>query len=185
MLSRILEEKKDAIARRWLELSTEAYPPETTGFLQREKDPFANPAGHLYRVAAPILAGALGQEELDRETLRILDDLMRIRSLQDFTAGEAVGVILLLRQAVLELSSSGQTGSEDMLPELLRKTDRLVMAAVDAFVACRERMYQARLHERERHQASLLKRVLKASNAPGEMHPQHTPGSARKDRPLQ
>ncbi|HHQ47374.1 MAG TPA: hypothetical protein ENK19_00640 [Acidobacteria bacterium] len=165
MLQRLLEENGEAIARKWVELVLATYPGEARGFLHNEGDPFANPVGRTVREAAPLLVEALAADELGREASQRLRELMRIRSVQDLTASEAVGVVPLLRRAVLDIAGPEvEAGGPGAAAELAERTERLLLAAFEAFTESRERLYEARLHERDRHRASLMaraERVLK------------------------
>lgn len=157
MLTRILREKEDLIAGSWADMVISTYPEETAGFLNREKDPFANPMGQLIREAAPVLVRALDSGKPDREAVEVLDRLMRLRSVQDWSAGQAVGIVHLLRRAVLK--EAGGSLDRELLLELVERVEQLSLRAFDIFTACREQLYEVRLHERDRHHASLLKRA--------------------------
>ena len=160
MLDRVLEGRQEEIAERWVELVFASYPQETSRFLEREKDPFANPVGRLVREAAGPLVAALGADRPGPEAMRHLDALMRLRSVQDVTAGDAVGVVGLLRRAVLDVlgDEGGELGAAGML-ELSERVERLLLAAFEVFTACREQLYEVRARELARRQASLLRRA--------------------------
>ncbi len=160
MLDRVLEGRQEEIAERWVELVFASYPQETSRFLEREKDPFANPVGRLVREAAGPLVAALGADRPGPEAMRHLDALMRLRSVQDVTAGDAVGVVGLLRRAVLDVlgDEGGELGAAGML-ELSERVERMLLAAFEVFTACREQLHEVRARELARRQASLLRRA--------------------------
>lgn len=160
MLNRVLEGRQDEIAGRWVELVFASYPQETSRFLEREKDPFANPVGRLVREAAGPLVAALGSDRPGPEAMRHLDALMRLRSVQDVTAGDAVGVVGLLRRAVFDVlgDEAEELGAADVL-ELSERVERLLLLAFEVFTACREQLYEVRARELARRQASLLRRA--------------------------
>ncbi len=160
MLDRLIEANGEAIARRWVERAFETYPAETAAFLGREEDPFANPAGAMVREAAPALVGALASGEVGPEVRQRLGELMHLRSVQDLTAPEAVAIVLALRRAVADVAGEELDAlGTDGVAELADRTDRLLLAAFEAFVESRERLHEARLRERDRHRASLIARA--------------------------
>jgi len=164
MLNQVLKDREKKIERRWVELVFSTYPQETVRFLEREKDPFANPVGRLVREAAASLVNALGEEQPGPEVLRHLDALIRLRSVQDVTAGNAVRVVALLRRAVLDVlgEKTEALGTAGVL-ELSERVERLLLAAFEIFTACREQLHKVRARELARRQASLLRRLERLS----------------------
>jgi len=158
MLARILQGKEDAIAKRWVELASATYPRETTVFLKGERDPFANPVGKMLRDASRPLVRALSEDRYELESLEGLVELMRLRSVQDMTAAQAVGIVPLLRSAVIDVVGD-RFDTAGAVEELGKRIERLMLVSFDAFVISRERMYEIRMAERERHSASLLRRA--------------------------
>jgi len=170
MLAEILEGKEDAIAKRWVELASATYPRETTLFLKGERDPFANPVGKMLRDASRPLVLALSEDRADLEFLEGLVELIRLRSVQDMTAAQAVGIVPLLRSAVTEVVGDRIDAAGDgAVEELGKRIERLMLVSFDAFVISRERLYEIRMAERERHSASFLRRaerVIAGSETP-------------------
>jgi len=169
MLSGILKGSEDAIAERWIELVFETYPHETSGFLRRERDPFSNPVGRMLREAARPLVGALIEDRAEMELLEDLAELMRLRSVQDISAAQAVAIVPLLRSAVMDVAGSRiEAVGSPAMEELGTRIERLMLVSFDAFVMSRERLYEIRMAERERHTASLLRRAERVLAGPGE-----------------
>jgi len=162
MLAGILKGKEEAIAGRWIELVCRTYPQETTQFLEVERDPFSNPVGRMLREAAGPLVRALLDDGPDGDFPDGLAELMRLRSVQDMTAAQAVGIVTMLRKAVMDVAGDSiQSGGTPAMEELGRRIEELMLVAFDAFVLSRERLYEIRIAERERHTASLLRRAEK------------------------
>src|SRR5450759_300599 len=84
-LSTLLSQKKSAILGRWLTMIYDSYPPETAIFLRKEKNRFDNPAGYRISEGLEGLYGALLQEMERDQVLTYLDEIIRIRALQNFT----------------------------------------------------------------------------------------------------
>jgi hypothetical protein len=78
-----------------------------------------------------------------------LDQLIRIRAVQEFTPSQAVAPLLELKTAVRQVFSA-DNACRNLLTELLpfdREVDRMVLQAFDVYVDCRERLYRARIRE--------------------------------------
>lgn len=162
MLAEILQGREEAVAERWIKLVFERYPRETAQFLEVERDPFSNPVRRMLQDAAGPLVQALVGESAGSALAEGLAELMRLRGVQDMSAAEAVAIVPLLRDAVMEVAGAEvHAGGAGAVEELGRGIERLMLVSFDAFVLSRERLYEARLAERERHNASLLRRAQK------------------------
>ena len=160
MLRGILEGKETTIAERWIELVCATYPRETAVFLEGDRDAFSNPVGRMLREMAQPLVRALVEDRADPETIENLAELMRLRSVQDMGPAEAVGVAPLLRRAVMDVAGDRvKAAGTAAVEELGIRVERMMMLSFDAFVMSRERLYEIRIAERERHTASLLRRA--------------------------
>jgi len=99
-LTRALAARKDAIVAGWLSRTLESYPERNRRFLLQERDAFRNPAGHAFREALPaLLDELLGAMDCARIEA-LLDGIVRIRAVQDFTAGQAVAFVFLLKKVI-------------------------------------------------------------------------------------
>ncbi len=146
-----LKARGEAIARRWCELVFETYPDQTVHFLNAERDPFRNPVGatissEIGSLCEALLEGA-GEERLRPH----LDAVIRIRNVQDFGAGQAVGFVFLLKRAVREeLGASEAAGLSDALTELDGRIDRAALLGFDCYAACKEQLNRIRFDEMKR-----------------------------------
>jgi hypothetical protein len=152
---------RDAVIRRWLASTLGSYPSLSLRFLSGERDRFRNPVGHAVREALPVLLeellGGMNEERISP----MLDQIVRMRAVQDFTASQAVGFVFSLKDAVRQEDPAGLT------PQLERRIDQMALLAFDLFVACRDRMNEIKLSE-ARRSTYLLDRV-RASQPDGEM----------------
>jgi hypothetical protein len=99
-LGKILEKKKPAVLKKWLGEIFDTYPADTSRFLKGERDMFANPVGHTITANAErILAGLIKGD--DPQSLSVhLEQIMRIRAVQDFTPSGAVSFIAHLKKVI-------------------------------------------------------------------------------------
>jgi hypothetical protein len=170
----ILAAKRHAIIQEWLARTARTYPEHMSRFLLQERDPFRNPVGHTLREGLPVLLdGLLGGA--DAATVEsVLDGIVRIRAVQDFTPAQAVAFIFLLKPVIRDARSGpphpscapwkgGEEKGEGVAPvealaALDARVDELALLAFDLFMRCRERMSEIRVGEARRRVGLLLKR---------------------------
>ena len=170
-LAEALAAKKDAIVKEWLARTLQTYPEHTSRFLAQEKDPFRNPIGHTVREALPALFDELlGNMDAARLT-PVLDGLVRIRAVQDFSAGQAVAFLFVLKR-VLRDAVGGQlqwVPDGEGLAVLEARIDEMALLAFDLFMRCRERLYEIRVNEARRRMVlpERMQRMRTATQARG------------------
>jgi hypothetical protein len=157
----LLREKEAAIAERWLGDALGVYPPDAAALFRREKDPFANPVGCALRTGTrAILEGLAGGADV--ETLgRGLEDIIRMRAVQELSPSQAVSFVFLLKDAVrAELQKElGDPGLASEMAKLDAQVDRLALLALDLYVRCRERVYELRVNEVKRGVSSVVEMI--------------------------
>lgn len=159
-LQELLTDRKAAIIEKWFEAVLETYPEDSSRFLEKQRDPFRNPVGHTMRRG---IEGVFGELLGDLDYGRVsafLDEIIRIRAVQDFTPSQAVSFILLLKGVIREeLLKNGEKAPWDELPALESKIDRLLLFSFDIFVGCREKIYEIKANELRRMTFRLLQRA--------------------------
>jgi hypothetical protein len=151
-LMEALAAKKDAIVQEWLARTLQNYPEHTCRFLAKEKDPFRNPVGHTLKEAFPALFDQL-IGGMDATTITpFLDGIVRIRAVQDFTAGQAVAFLFLLKKVVREALQDEirRRPDGDGLAAVDGRIDEMALLAFDLFMKCRERIYEIKANEAKR-----------------------------------
>jgi len=150
---------------------------EASATFGRGRDPFANPVGHVLREGTRGIVSAL-VDDVDAETIRRhLNDMVRIRAIQEFTPSQALAFVFRLKDAVwTELGSVVKDpGLGDQLRELDRRIDRIGLGAFDSYVACREQVFDLRVNEVKRSVAWAVERLNRrdaeaaGSRPPGEV----------------
>jgi hypothetical protein len=160
-LRQLLLEKREAIARKWLEGVLATYPGDSPAVFAREKDPFANPVGHSLRVGTErildVLLDGTDMAEI-RESLR---EIMKIRAVQQFAPSEAVAFVFGLKEVVRAEAGAAAVDSQfsKELAELDAQIDRIALAAFDSYVECREQIYQLRINEVKRQVSWIVGKV--------------------------
>jgi hypothetical protein len=160
--------KKSAIVNEWLVQTLRTYPEQTSRFLSQEMDPFRNPVGHSLREALPALVDRLIADSDTATLSRLLDPILRIRAVQDFSAGKAVAFIFLLKRVMREAlrdEVNKDTGGES-LAAMEARIDEMALLAFDVFMKCREQIYEIKTSEAKRR-LFVLERMHGANNGAG------------------
>lgn len=160
-LKGLLNEKKSKVLARWLDAVMETYPIDNTGFLKKREDRFANPVGYAFGQGLESILEALLEEKDLAEGLPFLDDIIKVRAVQDFTPSQAMNFIFMLKKVVREeLKQEIRQGQID--EELLSfefKIDDLALFAFNIYVKCREQLNQLKVDELKRMTFTLLKKA--------------------------
>jgi len=160
-LKDLINGKKSVILEKWFDAIIETYPTDTTGFLKKKQDQFANPVGHtISKGIEDILEVLLGEKELP-EDFPFLNDIIRVRAIQDFTPSKAMTFIFLLKKVVREALEKEirQNQIYDALLRFESKIDDLALFAFNIYVKCREQLYELKTDELKRMTYTLLKKA--------------------------
>lgn len=144
---------------RWFQLILETYPADTSRFLKQEKDRFINPVGYTISQEIEALYDELLQEMNSDKLAACLDNIIRIRAVQDFPPSQTIAFIFLLKKAIREELAS-EIAENRVLEELLKfesKIDKLVLLALDIYMKCREKVFEIRVNEAKAERERVLK----------------------------
>ena len=162
-------DRKTALARRWLNETLDTYPADTSNFLKREKDRFANPVGQTLADGTRVIVDQLLAEQTDHDEVRsALASMLRIRSVQDFAPSEAVSFVFLLKAAVREElgTEAREKARLAELAEFDRKIDELALLAFDLYAESRQKIYEIRVSDVKRQVSGLMRRLNLDVDAP-------------------
>jgi len=159
-LEDLLLEKKTAITAKWLEKTLATYSQDASVFFKKVKNQFANPVGQTLSSGLEAIYKTL-LEKMDAEKLcSHLEEVIKVRSVQDFTPSRAVVFIFMLKEAIREILKDELKDQKvlSQLAEFELKIDQLALFAFDLFVKTREKMYELRVNEVKRQVSTLMKR---------------------------
>ena len=161
-LEDLLKQKASRIQKRWFDLIIETYPADSQRFLRKQKDRFANPVGSTLSRAVEILYHEL-LHGMDSEKVNTsLDEIVRIRAVQDFSPARAMAFMFLLKKALKE--ELGQEIKENAaaweeLLALESRVDEMALRGFDLYMNCRERIYEIRAKEAKNQVSRLLQKA--------------------------
>jgi hypothetical protein len=173
-LEDLLTEKRSAIIKKWRERIIESYPENTQRFLKKEKDQFSNPVGMVIKSETEILFDELTTEgDLGRASSS-LDNLIRVRAIQDFKPSQAVAFVLQLKSIIREEMGKHalENGSLGELEALENRIDKAALLAFDIYTECRQKIYELRVNEVKNQVGRLLERANLVCEIP-DTSPEH------------
>jgi hypothetical protein len=172
-LETFLSEKKPALVEKWFNLILATYPADTSNFLKNQKDRFTNPVGHtIFTGIEKIIDELVQGVDLDRVS-PFLDNILRVRAVQDFTPSQAIAFIFSLK-AVIREELAGDKNlvlSCDELHKLDSRIDSLALASFDIFEKCREKLYEIKADELRRMTFRLVQRANELGGEPDAVPP--------------
>ena len=146
-LTEALANKKKEILTLWIERTLDSY--ASPGFFKNSKDPFANPVGSNISAGLTALFELLVAKAEIQAFASPLDQVVRIRAVQDFTPAQALAPFLELKWVVKQVFS-GDKKTQPLLQALDGldcEIDRMALTAFNVYSECREQLYQNRIRE--------------------------------------
>ena len=143
----LLAPKKKAIVQKWIDQVLDSYgSPE---FFKTQKDRFANPIGSTISRGLQNLFVILVEERELGEAAKPLEEIIKIRAVQEFSPSSAVFFVYLLKDIVREEMSKEQNREEVLgtLSVLDSRIDKVALMAFDFYMDCRERLHRIRVNE--------------------------------------
>ncbi|MDD2464990.1 MAG: RsbRD N-terminal domain-containing protein [Desulfobulbus sp.] len=146
-LKEALAGKKKAILALWIERTLDSY--ISPGFFKKSTDPFANPVGSNISKGLTQIFEGLVEGKGGEVYAKPLDQVVRIRAVQEFTPAQAIAPILELKWVIKQIFSADKATQALLggLDHLDCEIDRIALAAFDIYSECREQLYRNRVAE--------------------------------------
>ena len=146
-LSETLQEKKKQIHSVWVDRTLDSY--TSSGFFKKSLDTIANPTGANIRDGLSSILDLLLDGADPEKYSKPLDQVIRIRAVQDFSPSQAVVPFLELKWIIRQILNDNKKTRHltQELVELDCDVDRLALAAFDTYTECREQLFQVRIKE--------------------------------------
>jgi hypothetical protein len=160
-LEDLLTKNRAPILDKWFQIVLKAYPADTRGFLKKQRNRFANPVGRTISEGMEALFEELLHGADPAKISNFLDNIMKIRAVQDLSPSKAVGFIPHLKNVVREVLGD-QIGQRRMFESLLEfesRVDDMTLLAFESYMKCREKLYEIKANELRRRTAGLLKKT--------------------------
>lgn len=160
-INHLLLEKKAVIIKKWFDLILKTYPSDTANFLRSHTNRFSNPVGHTISRAIEGLFEELLQGTDSNRIASCLDNIIRIRALQELTPSRALAFIFILKKVIRE-ELAKEIREHNLFKELLileSKVDDIANTSFDIFMKCREKLYELKAREARNLTIRILKRM--------------------------
>ena len=160
-LVNILSDKRSAIIKKWRDVIVDTYPSDTQRFIRKEKDQFANPVGNIISKDVETLYDELIKDGDNDKIMSCLENIIRIRAVQDFRPSQAIGFVLQLKGLIREAlgPKAPLNGFSAEFQALENRIDDIALLAFDIYSQCRQKIYEIRVNEVKNHLGKLLKRA--------------------------
>ena len=149
MLQQFLEQNKETIIAKWIEEIIDTYEPEMIKFLHKENNQFANPVRNTIITSANnIYAAIIDRKQIDK-SFPGLEDLIKLRAVQDFSPSHAVLFMFQLKNIInntVEISDQFEISIKQLI-EFNNYLDTLIQIAFDVYTDCRSKIYELRIKE--------------------------------------
>ena len=152
MIKELVINKKPSIIENWVKLIIETYPPETSKFLRSQKDRFSNPVGYAITSCAENIFDEIINENNIERIKNSLNDIIKIRAVQNFLPSNAVEFVIFLKKVIREELKEfyeGKTLQEFL--QLESRIDRVALIAFDLYMEAKEKIFQIRVNEVKSH----------------------------------
>lgn len=163
-LEKLLSEKKSTIISRWFEAVLESYPSDTSNFLREQKNQFSNPVGSTILAGIDSVFNELLSEGSLEKMTPFLDNIIRIRAIQDFTPSQAVAFMFSLKKVIRD-ELAGEEYNFAELQSFENRVDSLALLSFDIFMKCREKLYDIKANELR----NMTFRLVQRANKSGEV----------------
>lgn len=161
-IEKLLSEKRSTIINKWRSLIISSYPTDTQRFLKKEKNRFANPVGQTIAEDVEVLYDALTTGVDTDKISSSLDNIIRIRAIQNFKPSKAVGFVLQLKKLIRDEMGTDSTEGNVLQREIETIEERIENAALlafDIYNQCIRKLYEIRVNETKNQVAKLLERA--------------------------
>jgi hypothetical protein len=159
-LNDLLTKKKSQVLKAWLNKLLESYSSDARRFFTKQKDQFANPVGTTLSRELENLYDLIVQEWDTNQIASVLENIIRLRAVQDFLPSQALSFIFELKQ-ILREELKKEIVAHDLPDEILEmeeKIDRLALLGFDVYTNCRQRLYEIRVNEVKSQVSGLMRK---------------------------
>jgi len=145
----LLERHRKAILQEWVDSILKTYPTETYDFITKRENFFMQTVGQIFSDSCEKIFDGLLRRENPEDLRKYIDDIIRIRAVQEFKPSQAAGFFFNLKKIIRERLSReiSKNNLYDELFEFEMSVDGACNVAFDIFMECREKIYELKANE--------------------------------------
>jgi len=158
-IEELIRQKEAEIKQRWLECVVGTYPADSRNFFLSRKNQFGNPVGAALAKQIDDYFPYILTDTPEGQTLAVPEDFIRMRAVQEFTPSQAIGFILFLKQAIIEVIGKEveESGLDRELREIEARIDKLLLTAFEIYTKARDQLWEIKSGELKRSMFLALK----------------------------
>lgn len=144
-----LDSNKRNVLEKWYNSVIDTYPIDASRLFLGIKDKFANPVGHSFEKELPVIYDNILNAGNPSDINTSLEELIRLRAVQNFSPGQAVGFLFLLKNTVRELIAD-EEDLEVNLNDILTfesSIDITVSYCFDIYMKMKEKLFEIKGNE--------------------------------------
>lgn len=148
-LTEFLSKNKSELVNKWVESVISTYPKDSCRFFLNETNDFANPVGTTTRKVIEDVFDALLEKTISAEMVKErLEPMIRIRTVQNFTASESLSFIFNIKKIVKQVMGGGYQSLNEKEKSLFEnRIDDMALIGFDIYMVCKEKIYQIKADE--------------------------------------
>jgi len=156
----IIRARHAEILKEWINCLFDSYPEDGAKFFREKKNQFTNPVGHIFRTRLGEAFSELVFKKDNAALKESLDEIIRIRAVQDFTPADALSFILDLK-GIIRAYCLKEIEKQGLLEELWHmdaRIDEACLIAFNIYSSCRQELADIKVNEFKSNVAYLLKK---------------------------
>ncbi|MCK5403677.1 MAG: RsbRD N-terminal domain-containing protein [Desulfobulbaceae bacterium] len=149
-LKDLLTAKKEIILTKWIDLLLGTYSIDAFHIFKNQKNRFANPVGFNVKHGLEEIYDCIAAEGVIEKIPSVLEELIRIRAVQEFTAADSISFIFAIKGLVnAECGKEGLTDYHNDWMNFEQRVDSMALTIFDLYMSSRERLHSIRVRELE------------------------------------
>ncbi len=158
-ISAIIVKHKNDIIKKWHLAIVESYPSLSGKHLLGNKNKFSNPVGYTIENSLPAVVDAVINKSLTEEAKKSLENIIKIRAVQDFEPARALSFVFELK-AIIMSEIAEEADFKDFLA--LEKIFNLIFNfAINSYVNDKERIFEIKANEKLKTFEKMVERLNK------------------------
>jgi len=158
-ITAVIAKHKNDIIKKWHLAIIETYPNQSRKHFLGNKNKFSNPVGYTIENSLPAIVEAVINKSLTDEAKKSLDDIIKIRAVQDFKPADALNFVFGLR-AIIISEIFDDIDFKDFLK--LEKIFHLIVEyAINSYVNDKERIFEIKANEQLKTFEKMVERLNK------------------------
>ncbi len=157
-----LELNKSQIISEWFKLVISTYSFEAGKYFLNKDKRFSNPVGYTINEQLGVLFEYLIDSKWCEKYEKALDQILKIRAVQEFEPSNVVGFIMKLKEAISHILELNEIKlDENELKIINSRVEEILLKSFDRFMVIREKLCQIRINEIKARTQLMIEKINK------------------------